>query len=255
MARQRADVLAVEQGLADSRSRAQALILAGAVLFGDGERVDKPGQQLDEHATLYLREQPLPYVSRGGLKLEAALRRLAVDPTGRVALDVGASTGGFTDCLLQHGAERVYALDVGHNQIAWKLRQDPRVVVIENCNARTIAPDRIPEPCGVIVIDVSFISLALVVAPVLAFAAPGAELVALVKPQFEAGRDRVGKGGIVRDEAVRRRTRDDVVALLESFGARDVRTMESPIRGAKGNVEYLVAAAVDPVVPAPRPVL
>jgi 23S rRNA (cytidine1920-2'-O)/16S rRNA (cytidine1409-2'-O)-methyltransferase len=222
------------------------LILAGAVLHGDGERVEKPGQQLDENATLYLRDQPLPYVSRGGLKLEAELREHDVDPCSRVCLDVGASTGGFTDCLLQHGATRVYAVDVGHNQIAWKLRQDERVVVIEKCNVRTIQPERIPEPCGVIVIDVSFISLALVVPPVLQFAAPGAQLIALVKPQFEAGREQVGKGGVVRDDAVRRATRDRVIAMLESLGALGPRAIESPIRGAKGNLEYLVAATLSP---------
>jgi 23S rRNA (cytidine1920-2'-O)/16S rRNA (cytidine1409-2'-O)-methyltransferase len=242
MPRQRADVLAVEQGLAASRSRAQALILAGAVLHGDGERVDKPGQQLVDSATLYLRDQPLPYVSRGGLKLEAALRELRVDPRGKVCLDVGASTGGFTDCLLQHGARRVYAVDVGHNQLAWKLRQDERVTVIERCNVRTIEPDRIPEPCGIIVIDVSFISLELILPPVLSFAAEPTQLVALVKPQFEAGREQVGKGGLVRDPDVRRATRDRIVERLRSLGAAELRTMESPIRGAKGNLEYLVAA-------------
>jgi len=244
MSRQRADVLVVEQGLAESRSRAQALILAGAVLYDDGKRVEKSGQQLDEGATLYLRDQPLPYVSRGGLKLEAALRELDVDPSGHVCLDVGASTGGFTDCLLQHGAARVYAVDVGHNQIVWKLRQDERVVVIERCNVRTIEPDRIPEPCGVIVIDVSFISLELIVPRVLPFAAANGQLVALVKPQFEAGRGNVGKGGVVRDQTVRRATRDRVIGMLESLGATGVRSMESPIHGAKGNLEYLVAAAV-----------
>jgi 23S rRNA (cytidine1920-2'-O)/16S rRNA (cytidine1409-2'-O)-methyltransferase len=243
MARRRADLLAVEQGLAPSRSRAQALILSGAVLFGEGERVDKAGQLVDERYDLYLRDQPLPYVSRGGLKLEAALDQFGIDPQDRVCLDVGASTGGFTDCLLQHGAARVYAVDVGYGQLAWSLRQNPRVVVIERCNIRTMDAALLPEICEVIVVDVSFISLRLVLPAVARFAAPSAALVALVKPQFEVGRDRVGKGGIVRDPAARADALSGVVQALGGLQGSAIRSMESPIRGAKGNVEYLVTGS------------
>ncbi len=242
MARRRADLLVVEQGLADSRTRAQALILAGAILAGEGERVDKAGQLLDETTQLRLRGQPLPYVSRGGLKLQAALDEFAIDPEGEVCLDVGASSGGFTDCLLQRGARRVYGVDVGYGQMAWKVRSDPRVVVIERCNMRTIAPEAIPEECGIVVLDVSFISLKLVVPKALSFAATGARVVALVKPQFEVGPALVGKGGVVRDPAAREDALGNITDAFSQWGGRIIGSIESPIRGAKGNVEFLLAA-------------
>lgn len=240
MARKRADLLVVDRGLAQSRSRAQALIIAGSVIAGDGQRIDKPGSMLDEQIALRLRHQPLPYVSRGGTKLEAGLREFGVEATDRVCLDVGASTGGFTDCLLQHGASRVYAVDVGTNQLAWQLRKDERVVVIERCNIRTIDPALIPETCSLLVADVSFISLGLALPPALRFLAPGADVIALVKPQFEVGKGEVGKGGIVRDEAARRGALAKVVDLFGRIQIADVRTMDSPIQGAKGNREYLI---------------
>ena len=246
MGRRRADLLVVEQGLALSRARAQALILAGVVLGQGEQRVEKPGQLLDEGVSLTLKGQPLKYVSRGGLKLEAALSQFTVDVSDRVCLDVGASTGGFTDCLLQHGAKRVYAVDVGYGQLAWQLRQDPRVVVIERSNIRTLEPSAISELCQLVVIDVSFISLKLVVPRALVWAAPEARLVALVKPQFEVGRREVGKRGVVRDPAARQRVLQEVVAMVESQGIVDVATMVSPLLGAEGNEEFLLSGRMLP---------
>lgn len=248
MARQRADVLLVEQGLAPTRSRAQALILAGAVMRGPDRKVDKPGELVDDSVELSLRGDPLPYVSRGGLKLAAALDAFGVDPAGRTCLDVGASTGGFTDCLLQRGARRVYAVDVGYGQLAWKLRQDPRVVVLERVNIRTLDPALVPEPCELVVIDASFISLCIVVPASLRFAAPGATLVALVKPQFEVGPKDVGKGGIVRDPAARERALMDVRDACAKLGLDGLESIDSPILGAKGNHEYLLRARVSATV-------
>jgi len=244
MTRQRADVLLVEQGLAPTRSRAQALILAGAVMRGPDRKVEKPGELVDDSIELSLRGDPLPYVSRGGLKLAAALDAFGVDPTGRTCLDVGASTGGFTDCLLQRGARRVYAVDVGYGQLAWKLRQDPRVVVLERVNIRNLDPALVPEPCELVVIDASFISLGIVVPASLRFAAPGATLVALVKPQFEVGPKDVGKGGIVRDPVARERALAEVRDSCAKLGLGGLESIDSPILGAKGNHEYLLRARV-----------
>jgi 23S rRNA (cytidine1920-2'-O)/16S rRNA (cytidine1409-2'-O)-methyltransferase len=241
MTRQRADILVVEQGLAESRTRAQALILAGAVMAGADRKVAKPGDLLDCACELWLRGEPLPYVSRGGLKLAAALGHFEVSPAGLVCLDVGASTGGFTDCLLQRGAAKVYAVDVGYGQLAWRLRQDPRVVVIERENIRTLAKEMIPEPCRLVVIDVSFISLRIVLPAALQFAAE-ARVVALVKPQFEVGRRDVGKGGIVRDPEARAACLVAIVEECGRLGLTEVRTMDSPITGAKGNHEFLLTA-------------
>ncbi len=238
--RERADILVVRQGLADSRTRAQALILAGAILDERDQRIDKPGQLLDLGTTLKRKGQPLKYVSRGGLKLEAALDAFAVDPAGRTCLDVGASTGGFTDCLLQRGAAKVYAVDVGYGQIAWSLRQDPRVVVIERCNIRTASDELLPERVDLIVFDLSFISLRLVLERTLRFAKPVVRLVALVKPQFEVGRERVGKGGIVRDAAAREEVVAAVGHELTHLGLTDVHHIVSPIQGADGNIEFLI---------------
>ena len=244
MARQRADVLVVDQGLAPTRSKARSLILAGVIIGKGDRRIDKPGELLAADEALRVKGETLPYVSRGGLKLAAAIAAFDIDVGDAVCLDVGASTGGFTDCLLQHGARRVYAVDVGYGQLAWSLRQDPRVVVIERENIRHMPPERVPEPCDCVVFDVSFISLQKVVPAALRFVRPGATLVALVKPQFEVGRADVGKGGIVRDEAARRRALHEVEAALAALGVEALRSMESPVVGAKGNREWLLAGQV-----------
>lgn len=242
MARQRADLLVVAQGLAPTRTRAQALIIAGAIMSGADRKVNKPGDLLDDAVELFLRGDPLPYVSRGGLKLAAALDAFAVVVNDSVCLDVGASTGGFTDCLLQHEARRVYAVDVGWGQLAWRLRQDPRVVVIERANIRTLAPTAIGEPCSLVVIDASFISLKIVIPAALRFAGTDATLVALVKPQFEVGPEAVGKGGIVRDEEARHGALADIRDFCQKSGFSDIRSIDSPILGAKGNHEFLLHA-------------
>jgi 23S rRNA (cytidine1920-2'-O)/16S rRNA (cytidine1409-2'-O)-methyltransferase len=234
--------LLVERGLAETRSRAQALVLAGKVRVGDGDavRLDrKPGDLIAADTSLAVTE-PAPYVSRGGHKLAAALDAFEIDPAGRVALDVGASTGGFTDVLLQRGATRVYALDVGRGQLAESLRRDPRVVSMERTNARELTAATLPEPIGIATIDVSFISLDLVVGPVAATLAPDGSIVALVKPQFEVGRALVGKGGVVRDPVARRGAVEQVRAWAGANGFAAGADVESPITGPAGNVEYLL---------------
>lgn len=235
--RERADLLLVSRGLAPTRHKAQALIMAGKV-FAGGKRVEKPGVRMPEDTGFELRGG-IPYVSRGGLKLEAALKRFGVDPTGAGCLDVGASTGGFTDCLLQHGAAGVHAVDVGYGQLDWKLRNDPRVTVVERTNFRIVGPELLPGDFQLAVVDVSFISLRLILPSLKRFLAPGAEAIVLVKPQFEAGRGQVGKGGIVRDEGVRARVLEEVEAAAVAEGFQVLGRMESPIRGADGNLEYL----------------
>ena len=242
MARQRADQLLVARGLADSRSRAQALIMAGAV-FSAERKITKAGDLLAEDAALEVRGRDHPWVSRGGIKLEHGLVHFGFDVTRAVALDVGSSTGGFTDVLLSRGAAKVYAVDVGTNQLAWKLRQEPRVIVHEQTNARNLTQEIIPEAVDIIVCDASFISLSKVLPAALELAKPGAKLVALVKPQFEAGRDEVGKGGVVRDAAVHRRVCDESAAWVESRGWRVLGLTESPITGPEGNKEFLLGAA------------
>ena len=234
----RLDVLMAERGLAESRSRAQSLVIAGKVLV-DGMRVTKAGSQVAEDAVVELLEADHPWVSRGAIKLEAALDRFEVSPEGLDCLDVGASTGGFCDLLLDRGASRVIALDVGRGQLAWKLRQDERVVVMEGVNARHLAPDGLPFPVDLACVDVSFISLRLVVPPLLAHLKHGAWLICLVKPQFEAGREQVGSGGVVRDEAVRRQVVEGTVAALVELELELLGTVPSPIRGPKGNLEEL----------------
>lgn len=241
MAKVRADQLLVEQGHAESRARAQALILAGLV-FVDDRKVDKAGQQLPPDTVLTLKGRDHPWVSRGGLKLDHALAELGWDVTDAVAIDVGSSTGGFTDVLLSRGAARVYAVDSGTNQLAWKLRQDARVVVLEKISARILTPIHIPEPVDLIVCDASFISLAKVLPVPLGFAKAGARLIALIKPQFEAERHEIGKKGVVRDTAVHARVCAEVQAWLGSIGWRIDALMTSPITGPEGNVEFLVAA-------------
>jgi 23S rRNA (cytidine1920-2'-O)/16S rRNA (cytidine1409-2'-O)-methyltransferase len=235
--RARLDVALVERGLVDSREKAQALILAGKVTV-DGQRVDKPGRMVQPANRIEL-EQPLRYVSRGGLKLEAALVHFGIRVAGRVCLDVGASTGGFTDCLLQHGAARVHAVDTGAGQIDWKLRTDARVVLHERVNARYLEPAEIGEPVDVIVCDVSFISVTLLIPALVRVLAPAGDWVILIKPQFEAGRELVGKGGIVRDPAVHRIACDRVIGALQSAGF-ETQLMDSPMPGAEGNREFLV---------------
>ena len=244
MARIRADQLLVSRGLAESRTRAQALIMAGVVFSGE-RKFAKPGDMLAEDAPLEVRGKNHPWVSRGGIKLAHGLDHFGFDVSGAVALDVGSSTGGFTDVLLSRGAAKVYAVDVGTNQLAWKLRQDPRVVVLEQTNARYLTSEQLPEPVTVITCDASFISLSKVLETPLKFTTAGARLIALVKPQFEAGREEVGKGGVVRDPAVHERVCASASDWLESQGWRVVGVTSSPITGPEGNVEFLLGAIKD----------
>ena len=242
MAKTRADQALVQRGLVESRAKAQALIMAGKVFSGE-RRVEKAGAPLAEEAPLEVRGQDHPWVGRGGLKLDHAIRHFGLDATGRVCIDVGASTGGFTDVLLAHGAARVYAVDVGRGQLAWRLRTDARVVTLDGVNARHLTEAQVPEPVDAIVCDASFIGLTTVLARPLEFARAGAWLAALIKPQFEAGRANVGKNGVVRDPAIRQACVDRVVDwLANGVGWRVDGVTESPITGAEGNVEFLVAA-------------
>ncbi len=241
MPKQRADQMLVDRGLAESRTRAQALIMAGLVFAGD-RKVDKPGQQLPEETVLDVKGRDHPWVSRGGIKLAHGLEHFGWDVTGAVAIDVGSSTGGFTDVLLSKGAARVYAVDSGTNQLAWKLRQDPRVIVHEQTSARILTEAHIPEPVDMIVCDASFIGLAKVLEVPFRFARPGAQLVALIKPQFEAGRDEVGKGGVVRDAAVHERVCNEVRDWVAGQGWDVAGITTSPITGPEGNVEFLIGA-------------
>jgi 23S rRNA (cytidine1920-2'-O)/16S rRNA (cytidine1409-2'-O)-methyltransferase len=237
----RLDMALVERGLAETRAAAQRLVMAGLVFSGE-RRLDKAGQAIAADTPIEVRGQPHPYVSRGGLKLEKALDHFAIPVAGRIALDVGASTGGFTDLLLQRGAVRVYAVDVGTNQLAWRLRSDPRVVSMEKTNIRDVTRAEVPEPIDLIVCDASFIGLRTALPAALALAAAGAHLVALIKPQFEVGKGRVGKGGIVRDPALHaevRRTISDWLAAQSGWHVLGV--TESPIEGAEGNKEFLIA--------------
>lgn len=239
--KERVDVLVVERGLAESRTKAQALILAGLVVVDD-QRVDKPGSLIPVEAELRLKGEVLPYVSRGGLKLKGAIDHFKLDVRGKVAADIGASTGGFTDCLLQHGAVRVHAIDVGYGQLHEKLRKDDRVRSRERVNARYLTDEDLPEKVGVIVIDVSFISLTQVLPSVLRFLEPGGLLAALVKPQFEVGPDRVGKGGVVRDAVARQDAIDTVTAFVREQGLTVRGLIDSPVPGPAGNVEALLVA-------------
>jgi 23S rRNA (cytidine1920-2'-O)/16S rRNA (cytidine1409-2'-O)-methyltransferase len=241
MTKIRADQLLVLRELAESRTKAQALILAGAVFSGE-KRVAKAGDLLADDAPLEVRGRDHPWVSRGGVKLDHGLTHFGFDVTGAVALDIGSSTGGFTDVLLTRGAAKVYAIDVGTNQLAWKLRQDPRVVVHEQTNARYLDATVVPEPVDVVVCDASFIALSKVLGPALGLANPGARLVALIKPQFEAGREEVGKGGVVRDQSVHQRVCDEAVAWVASQDWAVLGVAESPIKGPEGNVEFLLGA-------------
>ncbi|WP_198045925.1 TlyA family RNA methyltransferase [Novosphingobium aquimarinum] len=240
-AKARPDHLLVERGLVESRTRAQALIMAGLVYSGE-TKIAKAGQTLAADAPLEVRGRDHPWVSRGGIKLAHAIAHFGLDPAGAFAMDIGSSTGGFTDVLLSHGAERVFAVDSGTNQLAWKLRQDPRVTVLEKTSARVLTPELIDAPCNYVVCDASFIGLAKVLEIPLQLAAPRCTLVALIKPQFEVGRGEVGKGGVVRDPALHARVCEEVRDWLEQNGWAVAGVVESPIRGPEGNVEFLICA-------------
>ncbi|HEX5734779.1 MAG TPA: TlyA family RNA methyltransferase [Blastocatellia bacterium] len=237
--RERIDKLLVERGFAESRNRAQSLVMAGQVLVGN-QRIDKPGYLVDATAEIRIKGEPLRYVSRGGLKLEAALSRFDVDPQGKNCIDVGASTGGFTDCLLQQGAARVWAIDVGRNQLAWQIRQDPRVEVIEGLNARNLNERSWPVKFDLATVDVSFISLTKILPAIVEVISEEADCVALIKPQFEVGKGEVGKGGIVRDPRKHRRVLVEVKEAAAGAGLWGVGLIESPILGAEGNREFLI---------------
>jgi 23S rRNA (cytidine1920-2'-O)/16S rRNA (cytidine1409-2'-O)-methyltransferase len=241
MKRLRADQRLVDLGLAESRARAQALILSGKVFIGE-RRVEKAGQPVADDVMFDVRGRDHPWVSRGGLKLAHGLEHFGWDVTGAVAMDVGSSTGGFTDVLLTKGAVKVYAVDSGTNQLAWKMRQDPRVVVLEQTSARILTGVHIPEPIDIIVCDASFIGLAKVLERPLTFAKPDARLMALIKPQFEVGRDSVGKGGVVRDPELHRSACENVSEWVTEKGWHVEGIVESPIKGPEGNVEFLIAA-------------
>lgn len=237
----RLDKLLVERGLAPSRERAQAMILAGRVLVKE-QKVEKAGHAVEQDVPIRLLGDDLRYVSRGGVKLEKALQHWHLDPTGRTCLDVGASTGGFTDCLLQHGAARVIAIDTGYGQIDARLRADPRVRLLEKTNARYLKPEDVGEPAGLLAMDVSFISATLVLPAVVAACARPLDAIILVKPQFEVGRELVGKGGIVRDQQAQQAAVDKVRRAATGLGAASIDSIESPIRGAEGNREFLLYA-------------
>jgi 23S rRNA (cytidine1920-2'-O)/16S rRNA (cytidine1409-2'-O)-methyltransferase len=253
-AKQRADQLLVERGLAPSRARAQSLIMAGGVFVGE-RRVDKPGDQLPVDVALSVRGEDHPYVSRGGVKLQGALDHFGVEPRGRVCLDVGASTGGFTDCLLKRGAAKVFAVDVGYGQLHDKLRRDPRVVCLERTNARTLTAAQLgfasaeQSEIDLVVVDASFIGLEKLLPAIVPLMRPGAELVALVKPQFQVGRDEVGKGGIVRDDAARLRVTEEVAAAARALGLDVLGDMDCILAGPDGNRERFLWARRRPLAP------
>ena len=236
--KKRLDVLLTEQGYADTRSKAQAIIMAGQV-YVNGQKADKPGISYEETVQLEVRGETCPYVSRGGLKLEKALRDFGVKPEGYVCSDSGASTGGFTDCLLQQGAKKVFAIDVGYGQLDWKIRSDPRVVVMERTNVRYVTPEDLGEPLDLSVVDVSFISLKIVLPVIKTFLKPTGQVLCLIKPQFEAGKDKVGKKGVVRDPAIHKEVLDSFVELADSLEMKILGLTFSPVKGPEGNIEFL----------------
>ncbi len=242
--KKRLDVLLVEQGYADSRTKAQAIIMSGQV-YVDGQKADKPGMSFDETLPIEVRGATCPYVSRGGLKLEKALRDFGVDPTGYVCSDSGASTGGFTDCLLQQGASKVFAIDVGYGQLDWKIRSDPRVVVMERTNVRYVTPEQLGEPLDLSVVDVSFISLKIVLPVIKTFLKPTGQVLCLIKPQFEAGKEKVGKKGVVRDPSVHKEVLDNFVELAKSLDFNILGLTFSPVKGPEGNIEFLGHLTLD----------
>lgn len=236
--KERLDVLLVSRGLAETRTKAQAIIMSGDVYVG-GQKADKPGMSYEDTVEIEVRGEACPYVSRGGLKLEKALRDFGVDPTGYVCSDSGASTGGFTDCLLQQGAAKVFAIDVGYGQLAWKIRQDPRVVCMERTNIRYVQPEDLGEPLDLSVVDVSFISLKIVLPAIARLLKPTGQVLCLIKPQFEAGKEKVGKKGVVRDPAVHQEVLEHFVALADELGFTIRNLTFSPVKGPEGNIEFL----------------
>lgn len=242
--KKRLDVLLVEQGYADSRTKAQAIIMSG-VVYVDDQKADKPGMSFEDDVKLEVRGATCPYVSRGGLKLEKALRDFGVDPTGYVCSDSGASTGGFTDCLLQQGAKKVFAIDVGYGQLDWKIRSDPRVVVMERTNVRYVTPEQLGEPLDLSVIDVSFISLKIVLPVIKTFLKQTGQVLCLIKPQFEAGKEKVGKKGVVRDPDTHKEVLDHFVALAEALDFKILGLTFSPVKGPEGNIEFLGHLTLD----------
>ncbi|NLJ79111.1 MAG: TlyA family RNA methyltransferase [Tissierellia bacterium] len=236
--KKRADVLLFERGLVDSREKAKRVIMEGVVFIG-AKRIDKPGDRIDIDSAIRIKENPIKFVSRGGLKLEKAIKDFNIDLDGSIAMDIGASTGGFTDCMLQKGAQKVYAVDVGYGQLDWKLRQDPRVIVKERTNIRYVTREDIPELLDFIAIDVSFISLTLVLPVAKELLSDGQDMVALIKPQFEAGREKVGKKGVVRDQTVHFEVIKSISDYCNTIGLRMIGLGFSPIVGAMGNIEFL----------------
>ena len=236
--KKRLDVLLTEQLYAETRSKAQAIIMAGQV-YVNGQKADKPGVSYEENVQIEVRGQTCPYVSRGGLKLEKALRDFGVNPTGFVCSDSGASTGGFTDCLLQQGAKKVFAIDVGYGQLDWKIRSDPRVVVMERTNVRYVTPEQLGEPLDLSVVDVSFISLKIVLPVIKTFLKETGQVLCLIKPQFEAGKENVGKQGVVRDAAIHKMVLDNFVALVAGLNFKILGLTFSPVKGPEGNIEFL----------------
>ena len=237
--KKRLDILVYEKGFAESREKAKAIIMAGQV-YVDNQKADKCGTSYEENASIEVRGSVLPYVSRGGLKLEKAIQSFDLDLQGKTAMDIGASTGGFTDCMLQNGAKKVYAIDVGYGQLAWKLRTDPRVVNLERTNLRYVTQEQIPEPLDLAVCDVSFISLRLILPAVRPLLRPGGDMICLIKPQFEAGREKVGKKGVVRDPAVHTEVVRSIFAFCLQNGFDVLHLDYSPIKGPEGNIEYLI---------------
>ncbi len=246
MKKERLDVLLCQQGLCESRAKAQAVIMEGLVFIND-QRVTKPGTPTAADAAIEIRGNTCPYVSRGGLKLEKALAYFGVDPTGYVCSDSGASTGGFTDCLLQHGAKKVFAIDVGYGQLAWSIRSDPRVVVMERTNIRNVTPEQLGEPLDLSVIDVSFISLKIVLPVVQKLLGPAGQVLCLIKPQFEAGKEKVGKKGVVRDPDTHVEVLETFLELARSLGFTVVNLTFSPVKGPEGNIEFLGHLSMKPM--------
>lgn len=250
--KKRLDILLVEKGLSESREKAKAMIMAGMV-YVNGQKSDKPGETAEENANIEVRGKKLQYVSRGGLKLEKAMALFPINPRGKVCMDIGASTGGFTDCMLQNGAEKVYAVDVGYGQLAWKLRTDPRVICLERTNARYLTQNEIPDGVYLASVDVSFISLTLILPAILPLLQPEGTALCLIKPQFEAGREKVGKKGVVRDAAVHREVIDKIIAFSLGNGYSVCGLTYSPVKGPEGNIEYLIhlqkSSATDNLLP------
>ena len=246
MKKERLDLVLCEKGLCESRSKAQAIIMEGLV-FVNEQRVDKPGTAVDPQANIEVRGSTCPYVSRGGLKLEKALNYFGVDPTGYVCSDSGASTGGFTDCLLQKGARKVFAIDVGYGQLAWSIRSDPRVVVMERTNIRNVTPEQLGEPLDLSVVDVSFISLKIVLPVIQKLLGPQGQVLCLIKPQFEAGKEKVGKKGVVREIATHIEVLENFLSLARGLGFTVVNLTFSPVKGPEGNIEFLGHLSMSPM--------